>query len=314
MSALHRRTPLLHSPALSRASGSDVRVKLESVQPAGSFKIRGIGHACRTYVERGAAHLVASSGGNAGLAVAHAGRKLGVPVTVVVPESTTERAKELIRQEEAEVIVEGASWNEAHEHALTLMGDDAAYLHPFDDALLWEGHSTIVDEVVEEGVEPEAIVVSVGGGGLFCGVVQGLRRHGWSEVPVVAVETEGTRSLRAALEAGHPAPLGAIASVATSLGAKQVGEQTFTLAQEHPTKSVVVSDDAAVTACIRFLDDHRQLVEPACGAALAVAYDNPEVLSDAGTVVLIACGGAGVTLEKLRQWHGREELPTSREQ
>jgi L-serine/L-threonine ammonia-lyase len=314
MPALHHQTPLLDSPALSRASGSDVRVKLESVQPAGSFKIRGIGHACRTYVERGATGLVASSGGNAGLAVAHAGRKLGVPVTVVVPESTTERAKELIQGEEADVIVEGAFWDEAHEHALGLMGEDAAYLHPFDDPLLWEGHSTIVDEVVEEGVEPEAVVVSVGGGGLFCGVVQGLRRHGGSEVPVVAVETEGTRSLRAAREAGRPVPLDAITSVATSLGAKQVGAQTFALAREHPTESVVVSDDAAVAACVRFLDDHRQLVEPACGAALAVAYDDHEVLPEAGTVVLIACGGAGVTLEKLRQWHGREELPASREE
>jgi len=314
MPALHHRTPLLDSPALSRASGTNVRVKLESVQPAGSFKIRGIGHACRTYVERGATGLVASSGGNAGLAVAHAGRKLGVPVTVVVPESTTERAKELIQGEEAEVIVEGASWDEAHEHALGLMGEDAAYLHPFDDPLLWEGHSTIVDEVVEEGVDPEAVVVSVGGGGLFCGVVQGLRRHGGSEVPVVAVETEGTRSLRAAREAGRPVPLDAITSVATSLGAKQVGEQTFALAREHPTESVVVSDDAAVAACVRFLDDHRQLVEPACGAALAVAYDDHEVLPEAGTVVLIACGGVGVTLEKLRQWHGREELPASREE
>lgn len=310
MPALHRHTPLLESPSLSQASGSDVWVKLESVQPVGSFKIRGVGHACRTYVDRGATHLVASSGGNAGLAVAHAGRKLGVPVTVVVPESTTERAKELIRQEEAEVVVEGASWPEAHEHALSLMEDDAAYLHPFDDPLLWEGHATIVDELAEEEVEPDAVVVSVGGGGLFCGVVQGLRRHGWSGVPVVAVETEGTDSLRAALGVGQPVSLDAITSVATSLGAKQVGDQTFAFAREHPTESVVVPDEAAVDACVRFLDDHRQLVEPACGAALAVAHHDHAVLPEEGTVVVIACGGAGVTLETLRQWrkqHGARD-------
>jgi L-serine/L-threonine ammonia-lyase len=300
---LHVRTPLLESHALREATGSEVWVKLESVQPSGSFKIRGIGHACRTYAEQGATRFVASSGGNAGLAVAYAGRKLGVPVTVVVPKSTTERAKALIRDEDARVIVHGASWNEAHAHALSRMDDDeAAYLHPFDDPLLWEGHATIIDEIATENVQPDAVVVSVGGGGLFCGVVQGLHRHGWDDVPVVAAETTGADSLHAAMASGHPVALDAITSVATSLGAKQVGDETFRLAREHPTQSLVVSDAAAVEACARFLDDHRQLTEPACGAALAVAYQGHDALTDAQTIVVIACGGAGVTLDTLRAW------------
>ena len=302
MPPLHTQTPLLESHALSNATGSDVWVKMESVQPSGSFKIRGIGHACRTYAERGATRFVASSGGNAGLAVAYAGRKLGVSVTVVVPESTTERAKTLIRDEEATVIVEGASWNEAHAHALRHMDDDAAYVHPFDDPLLWEGHATIVDEIAEDGVQPDAVVVSVGGGGLLCGVVHGLRQHGWDDVPIIAAETEGTDSLHAALASGRPVALDAITSVATSLGAKQVGDETVRRAREHPTESVVVSDTAAVDACVRFLDDHRQLTEPACGAALAVAYQGHDVLPDDSTVVVVACGGAGVTLDTLQAW------------
>ena len=302
MPPLHAQTPLLESHALSDATGSRVWVKLESVQPSGSFKIRGIGHACQTYAERGATRFVASSGGNAGLAVAYAGRTLGVPVTVVVPESTTERAKDLIRDENATVIVEGASWNEAHEHALGLLDDDAAYLHPFDDPLLWEGHATIIDEIADDGVQPDAVVVSVGGGGLFCGVVHGLRRHGWEGVPVAAAETEGAASLHAALASGRPVALDAITSVATSLGAKQVGDKTVRRARQHPTESVVVSDAAAVDACVRFLDDHRQLTEPACGAALAVAYQGHDVLPGNSTIVVIACGGAGVTLDTLQAW------------
>lgn len=309
MDSLHLHTPLLESPPLSRTSGCEVWIKLESVQPTGSFKVRGVGHACQTYVDRGASHLLASSGGNAGLAVAHAGRRLGVPVTVVVPKSTTDRAKSLIRDEGADVRVEGASWNEAHEHALTLLEDDAAYLHPFDDPLLWDGHSTIVDEVVDEGFQPDAIVVSVGGGGLFCGVVQGLRRHGATDVPIVTAETRGTDSLHRALEAGHPVSLKAVTSVATSLGAKRVGDQALALAQKHPVETAVVSDEAAVEACVRFLDDHRQLVEPACGAALSVAYNGRPSLPDDGTVLVIACGGAGITADKLRQWQNPSEIP-----
>ena len=86
-------TPLLESRALSERLGKSIWLKMEAMQPTGSFKARGISHACAVYKERGAERFVSSSGGNAGLAVAYAGRKLGVPVLVVVPETTSERAK-----------------------------------------------------------------------------------------------------------------------------------------------------------------------------------------------------------------------------
>lgn len=106
--------PLIESRPLSLAAGRNVWLKLEALQPCGSFKLRGVGHACEVHHARGARHFVSSSGGNAGLAVAYAGRKLGVPVTVVVPETTTERAKELLRLEDAQVVVHGSSSQEAN--------------------------------------------------------------------------------------------------------------------------------------------------------------------------------------------------------
>ena len=104
---LHIDTPLVESRALSASSGRAVWLKLDALQPSGSFKLRGVGFACETHHARGARRFVSSSGGNAGLAVAYAGRQLGVPVTVVVPETTTERARELLRLEGAEVVVVG---------------------------------------------------------------------------------------------------------------------------------------------------------------------------------------------------------------
>jgi L-serine/L-threonine ammonia-lyase len=135
---IHVETPLIESLALSRRVSGRVWLKMEALQPCGSFKARGIGFACQRYREQGRKRFVSSSGGNAGLAVAYAGRQLGVPVTVIVPQSTSERAKELIRDESAEVIVWGQSWQEAHQHALTLVDVEAAYLHPFDDPLIWQ--------------------------------------------------------------------------------------------------------------------------------------------------------------------------------
>lgn len=299
---LHIETPLLESRTLTIHSGRDVWLKLEAMQPPGSFKIRGIGLACQEYVRRGAKRFISSSGGNAGIAVAYAGRHLSVPVVVVVPETTTERAKALIRQEDAEVYVHGSSWQEANTFALSMITASDAFLHPFDDPLLWQGYGSMVDEVVRSGVKPDVVVLSVGGGGLLCGVIEGLHRNGWIGVLVIAVETEGAASFAQAIKAGYRVELAAITSIATSLGAKQVCEQAFDWSKKHPIRNVVVSDQAAVTACQRFLADHRVLVEPACGASLAVVYNRAPELERAQSVLVIVCGGVTATVEQLNQW------------
>ncbi|MGE7990512.1 pyridoxal-phosphate dependent enzyme [Pseudomonas sp. NPDC089554] len=298
---LHINTPLIESPALSAAAHCTVHLKLDALQPCGSFKLRGVGHACEVHRAKGAQRFVSSSGGNAGLAVAYAGRKLGVPVVVVVPQTTTARAKELLEMDGAQVIVHGGSWQEANELAQTLVGPDDAFIHPFNDPLLWTGHATMIDEVASTGYKPDAVVLSVGGGGLLSGVVEGLQRNGWQDVPVIAVETQGAASFHAAIVAGKPVALEAITSVATSLGAKQVCDQAFAYAQTHPIESLVVSDQQALQACERFLHDQRILVEPACGAALAVAYQG-EALSRYKDVLMVVCGGATASHEQIKAW------------
>jgi len=283
-------------------TGRSFWLKLEAMQPPGSFKIRGIGAACEEYVRRGARRFISSSGGNAGIAVAYAGRCLSVPVAVVVPETTSERAKELIRQEDAQVIVHGGSWQEANTLTQAMVGESDAFLHPFDDPLLWQGHATLIDEVARSGLTPDAVVLSVGGGGLLSGIVEGLRRNGLADVPVIAVETEGASSFAQSIQAGYRVKLEKITSIATSLGAKQVCEQAFAYSKEHPIRSVVVSDQTAVLACERFLTDQRILVEPACGAALALAYERTPEITEFKTIMIVVCGGVTATVEQLRQW------------
>jgi L-serine/L-threonine ammonia-lyase len=298
---LHIETPLIESGAMS-TPGQSIWLKMDALQPPGSFKIRGIGFACEEYARRGARRFISSSGGNAGLAAAYAGRRLAIPVTVVVPETTTERAIELIRRECAEVIVHGASFQEANAMAQSMLTATDAFIHPFDDPLLWEGHASMIDEVARAGVKPDAVVLSVGGGGLLCGVVSGLRSNGWPQVPVIAVETAGADSLAQSIGAGERIELPRIASIATSLGARKVSGQAFEWTRHHPVRSVVVSDSAAVAACIRFMDDHRVVVEPACGASLALAYDALAHLGEFRKVLVIVCGGVTATVAQLHKW------------
>lgn len=292
---LHLTTPLIESDAYGRP-GQQVWLKMEALQPCGSFKLRGVGHACEAAAARGARRLLSSSGGNAGLAVAWAGRRLGLPVTVVVPETTLPQPKALIAQQGAQLVVHGSSWMEANEHLMQLRQPTDAFIHPFDDPLLWEGHASMIEEVAAAGLKPDAVLLSVGGGGLLSGVVQGLQTQGWHDVPVVAVETTGAASLAAAMQAAELVTLPAITSVATSLGARRVAEQALACTRTHPVHSAVVTDRQALQACLQFADDHRVVVEPACGAALALAMTEPAlrplpVLQQARRLLVIVCGG-----------------------
>jgi L-serine/L-threonine ammonia-lyase len=300
---LHIHTPLIESLPLSERTGRRIWLKMENLQPAGSFKIRGIGLLCEQGKRDGVSRFVSSSGGNAGYAAAYAGRKLGVQTTVFVPETTPPDARRKIASQGAEVQVAGRVWDEADLEARALAEKvEGLYISPFDHPLIWEGHATIVDELAREIEKPDAIVLSVGGGGLLCGVIEGLRRNGWQDVAVLAVETEGTASLATSLAQGRLVTLERITGVATSLGAKTVAREAFERARRHPVQSVVVTDGETIDACVQFADEHRCLVEPACGASLALAYSRPESLARAESVVIIVCGGMGITLDRIQEW------------
>lgn len=279
---------------------------METLQPSGSFKNRGIGNLCSHYFEEGTRGFVCSSGGNAGIAAAYSGRMLKVPVKVIVPQTTLPLMHQKIREEGAEVTVHGALWDEADALARQIAQEQGySYIPPFDNPYIWLGNSTIIDEIEETDVSPDAILVAVGGGGLLCGLVEGLKRHKKNEVAVLAVETEGAASFNAAVKAGKVVTLEKIDTVATSLGAKKVTSQALEYTKSHPISSYVVSDKQAVEACLAFADDHYTLVEPACGTALAPIYSGMDIFSSYSTIVVIVCGGKGVSLSLLRSWAER---------
>ena len=300
--SLHIQTPLLQSSSISAHAGRSIWLKMETMQPSGSFKLRGIGHACEVYAGRGAKRFISSSGGNAGLAVAYSGRKLNIPVTVVVPETTSQKAIDLLKLEQANVKVHGVTWQEANELALSLIGDEEAFLHPFDNPLLWQGHSTMIDEVYDFGLKPDAIVLSVGGGGMLSGVAEGIKKNGWEDIPIFAVETRGAASFHEAINAGNPVQLEIITSVASTLGAKKVCQNAYDLTNELSIQSILVSDQDALNSCRRFLDDHRVVVEPACGASLSIVYQHAEKLKKYENVLIIVCGGVTATVNQINEW------------
>ncbi|NWI69592.1 SDSL protein, partial [Todus mexicanus] len=306
----HIVSPVLESLPLSKAAGTKVYMKLENVQPTGSFKIRGIGHLCQEAAKKGCRRFVSSSGGNAGLAAAYAAKKLGLPVTVVVPSSSGPATVRKLQELGADVEVSGKVWDEANKRALELaQAEGCVIVPPFDHPLVWQGHTSLVRELKDSlDTKPDAIVLAVGGGGLLAGVVAGLHQVGWQDVPIIAAETWGAHSFQAALEAGRLVSLPDITSVAKCLGAKTVAARALECAQECRVISQVVEDAEAVRAVEQFLDDERMLVQPACGAALALLYTGRlqrlqgegRLPTPLGSVVLVVCGGANIQLAQLR--------------
>jgi L-serine/L-threonine ammonia-lyase len=303
MQPLHIDTPLLRAPPELFGSDRTVWLKMDALQASGSFKMRGVGRLVQQRVAEGARAVVCASGGNAGMAATLAARACEVPATIVVPQTTAAAVRDAIAARGATVVVHGAVWDESHEHAVALaQAQGAVYVHPFDDPLLWDGHATLIDEVVRAGVAFDCVVASVGGGGLLAGVVEGLRRNGLHHVPVVAVETDGAASFAAALAAGKPVTLPAITSIATSLGARRTMPRLLDLAREHEIVSVVVTDAQAVQACTRLADTTRVLVEPACGASIVALDVHPNVFARFKAPLIEVCGGMGVSLARLAQW------------
>lgn len=228
----------------------------------------------------------------------------------------------------SEVIQHGDSWKEADAYLREeVMAKDPAgvHVHPFDSRFVWEGHSTLITEVKQQMEQngagiPDAIVCSVGGGGLFAGVAMGLEREGWESVKVLAMETEGAHSLHESVRAGRLVALEKVTSIAKTLGAKMVCEKAFELSKKDTVTSVVLSDAEAAMGCWRLADDERIMVEPACGVSLAICYDGrlkkllPKLGKDS-KVVIVVCGGADVSLSMLMQWkkqYGWIEKQTTR--
>lgn len=304
---LHIKTPLIFSEPLSEQMGAEVYLKMDCMQPPGSFKIRGIGETVRRAVDAGASKVVSSSGGNAGLAAAYAARAMGVPATVVLPSTTPEMIHRRLQRYGAEVVVHGDVWDEADKLAQKIVEEQAgAYVHPFDQVSTWQGHASLVHELVEQLPKaPDAIVTCVGGGGLLMGILSGIEAVGWKSTRVVASETEGAASMGKSLAAGELITLPGITSVAKSLGAARVSQAIFARCKElgpERVQSFITTDAAAVSACLQLSAHHRVLVEPACGAALAAVTERSAALAGCSTIVVEVCGGAIVDLPMLNAW------------
>jgi threonine dehydratase len=282
-----RRTPVLGlEPGAFDVPGL-LTLKLELLQHTGSFKARGAFNRMLTG-EIDESGVLAASGGNFGMAVAYAARRLGHPAEIFVPSTSPAAKIDRIRAEGATVHVIDGYYSEAYAACEERAWETgAAFLHPHDQPAVVAGQGTLALELADQAPALDTVLVAVGGGGLIGGVAAWYA----SGVRVVGVEPEACPTLSAALEAGEPvdAPVGGIA--ADALGAGRAGMIGFSIAVRHVDRVVLVSDDAIAAARRALWDEVKILPEPAAAAPLAALQEGAYVPEPGERVGLVICGG-----------------------
>ena len=289
------RSPLERNERLSELLGADIWFKREDLQPVRSYKLRGAYNfiASLSEAER-ATGVVCASAGNHGQGVAYTCRRLGVACRIVLPRTTPRQKREQIKAlggEETTIVVEGHTYDDAHEAASALAARIGAVLvPPFDDPRVIAGQGTVALEIIEQlGHPPDLLVVPVGGGGLLAGCA--VACAGMSPQPrVVGVEPAGAASMRAALDAGGPVTLGSIDSFVDGAAVRRAGAYTFELVRTRVDHVMTVAEGAVCTTMLQLYQRDGIIAEPA-GALAVAALASGLAVPAGGTVVCIVSGG-----------------------
>ena len=282
-----RRTPVMS------VAGSDfgltlpdLHLKLELLQHSGSFKPRG---AFTNLLTRSVpkAGVVAASGGNHGAAVAYAAMVLKIPAKIYVPVIAAPMKIARIRGYGADLVVGGERYADSLAASEAWRERSGAMaIHAYDQPETLIGQGSVGLEIEEQVAGLDTLLVAVGGGGLIGGIAAWFA----GKVKVVAVEPEAAPTLNMALKAGQPvdAPAGGVA--ADSLAPKQIGGLMFPIAQKHVAQSVLVTDEAIVSAQKMLWDRLRLVAEPGGAAAMAALTSGRYVAARGERVAVLVCG------------------------
>ncbi len=280
-------TPLLHSHALSRLTGRKVLLKMECFQRTGSFKIRGAYNMVSQLPPK--SPVVAGSAGNHAQGVALAAAESGAPCVIYMPENASLPKIEAAQSYGADVRFVPGGVDDAIVAAENNAAETGAvYVPPFDDPMIIAGQGTLGLELVEEAVEAEVVVASVGGGGLLAGVATAVRSLR-PDVKVFGVEATGAPAMRASLDMGHPVVVDSVSTIADGIAVGSCSRLTYDHVQRYADDVLLVSDEEIAEASLLLLERAKAVIEPAGAAAFAPVLFGR--IPGTGPVVSILSGG-----------------------
>ena len=311
-----RETPLEYAPALSERIGHRLLLKREDMQSVFSFKLRGAyNKMVRLSEEERARGVIAASAGNHAQGVALAAQHLGCRAVIVMPVTTPAVKVEAVRARQAQVVLAGDSYSDAYGHALSLQQKHGlSFVHPFDDPDVIAGQGTIGMEILRQHPDPiEAIFVAIGGGGLIAGIAAYVKQIR-PEIRMIGVQTDESNAMAQSIACGERIILSEVGLFSDGTAVKQVGKETFTLAQRFVDEIICVNTDAICAAIKDVFQDTRSIMEPAGALAIAGAkiWAGRPGQTKGKTLVAIACG-ANMNFDRLRFVSERAEIGEQRE-
>ncbi len=285
-------TPLLASDRLSQDVGGQIFVKAENTQRAGSFKLRGAYVKMATLsADEQRRGVIAHSAGNHAQGVALAARLLGVPATVVMPQFAPLAKIVATRRFGADVILHGASFDDAGEYARRVQAEHRlTYVHAFDDPRTVAGQGTIGLELLEALPEVGTVIVPVGGGGLIAGIAVVMRALR-PRVRIVGVQAEGCPSIRLSLAAGKPMVVPEARTIADGIAVKRPGEVTLPMIHDLVDEVLTVEEDEIARGIVYALQNIRQVAEGGGAVGIAALLSGKVRPRDGEQVAVILSGG-----------------------
>jgi threonine dehydratase len=285
-------SPCARSETLSRVTGTNAFLKLENLQMTGAYKERGALNKLLTMSAADRARgLIAASAGNHAQGVAYHGGRLGVTVTIVMPETTPIMKVANTRAHGARVVLFGANYDEAYAEARRLeQAEGLTFVHPFDDPFVIAGQGTIGLEILDQVPDLDAVVVPVGGGGLISGVAAVLKAQR-PKVRVIGVEAAAIPCMQAALAAGQPVTVEPATTLADGIAVKRAGDLTFEHVRRHVDEIVTVSEEEIASAILYCLEREKTVTEGAGAVSVAALMHRKVGGLDGKRVVSIVSGG-----------------------
>jgi threonine dehydratase len=287
-------TPILVDERLSADLGARVFLKAENTQRSGSFKIRGayntIAQLQPAERDRG---VIAHSAGNHAQGVALAAKLVGIPATIVMPERAPLTKVAATRRLGAEVILHGATFDDAGAHARAIQHERGlTYVHAFNDERVIAGQGTIGLEIVEALPDLALLVVPIGGGGMIGGIALAVKAL-LPDVRIVGVQAAGCAAVSASLAAGAPVTAPAARTIADGIAVKRPGDLTLPIIRELVSEVVTVDDEEIGRGIAHIVQNSKQVVEGA-GAAGVAALLSGKVVPRAGESVCVVMGGGNI--------------------
>jgi threonine dehydratase len=285
-------TPTLPDPLTSDELGAQVFVKAECLQRAGSFKIRGAYHkiAALTPQEKSRG-VIAPSAGNHAQGVALAAALQGICSVIVMPQHAPLTKVVATRRLGAEVVLYGASFDDAVAHAHELQQQHGyTYVHAFNDEKIIAGQGTIGLELLEALPNLDVLVVPIGGGGLIGGIALAVK-HLRPQTRIVGVQAAGCAPVNPSLRAGHPVSVPVAQTIADGIAVKRPGELTLPLIQQYVDQVLEVTDDEIARGIAHCAQNLKLVVEGAGAAGMGALLAGKVPVQPGQTVATVLCGG-----------------------